>query len=353
MFLLLAAGLGSGQVASPRYLLRLEHGNLESHACVLLENGGAFHLEVDRGDETKVFEGQISAPELLKIRHHLDDGALNRLEQRQIEEPLVASAIDDLELDIFRGDRWRGLLFKSPESQQPYRRSIEPLLRWLGGLQRVPHRELSEDEGKNNCLPPKKVVLKKRGPPGPEPSQGAASLPGSGRSAILPQAPVPASSGALFQLLSVAVNSQGANEKCMLIADDGRYRFESRRQKKGAKTIETQVAGGRLTATELGELRHVLDSPTLQNIRHHEPAGGLVVRMMRDMVRLWIRRPAGTQEIVLSGPDQRNSGFFYSGDADLRSARPLFEFLSQHIEKKGGNLDSGLRNGCREIPAAP
>ena len=349
MFLCLAASLAAGQAgASPRFLLRLEHGNLESHACVLLENSGAFHLEVDRGEETKVFVGEISAAQLSKIQHHLDNDPLAGLEQRKIEEPLVASALDVLQLNIFRRDHWQDLMFKSPESQQPFRRSLEPLVRWLAGLERAPHQELSEDEGKNNCLPPRKIVLKRRDGLRPGSTAGGASRPGPGPTP--PTAAFLPARGALFQLFSAVVNSRETKQKCMLIADDGEYRFESRRQKNGGRTVETQVAGGQLTADEVRELRSILDSPALADIRHHEPPGGLVVRMMHDMVRLWIRRPAGTQEIILSGADQRSSGYFYSGDANLSRARPLLAFLGEHLENKGGTLDPSLRNDCQEIP---
>ncbi|MBV9626298.1 MAG: hypothetical protein JOZ14_20205 [Acidobacteria bacterium] len=346
----LAARLAPSQVAASSYLLRLEQGNLESHACVLLQNSGSFHLEIDHGDETKVFEGQLHPTQLAKIRQELDDPSLKALEQTKIEEPLVSSAVNDLRINVFRGDHWQELVFKSPESQQPYRRWLQPLVHWLSGLDRTPHRERSEDEGKNNCLPPKKVALKRRNAPRAEPGSETIGQGSGGPATVSPAPPSPPA--ALLQLLAVSVTSGGAKQKCMLIAEDGRYRFELRSQKSGRSQVDTQVAGGRLTAEELAELQGIVASPTLANIHHHEPPGGLVVRMMRDMVRLWIRRGTGTQEIVLSGPAQRNSGFFYSGDADLGRAQPLFEFLSAHIEQKRGNLDPALRNDCREIPAA-
>jgi hypothetical protein len=352
LFFVLGFGsLLSAQLAPPTvYLVRLDHSNHESHACTLLQASGDFHLEVDAGDATRVFEGQLNPTQLESLERSLSDSTLENLSQRKIEEPLISNRRDSLEISIFRNDHWQELRFETAESQAPFAKSLAPLLRWLAKLEKLPHRELSEDAGKNNCLPPKKLALKRRPPALPETppkTQGLVRAPMAVPSATAPdRAPV----SILFGMFSFRMAQGGAHQSCMLIADDGQYRFEERVQSTATKPVRTQGSLGRLSAEEISQLRQILDSPNLVNIRHHEPAGGLVVRMLRDMVRLSIRRTSGVQEIVLSS-NQHSSGYFYSGDADLGRARDLFEFLSEHVESKGsGNLDPSLRNDCKQLP---
>ena len=332
------------------FLVRLEHSNRESHACSLVKTSGDFHLEVDSGEQTRVFEGQLSQTQLLSLEHALDDRTLQNLSQQRIEEPLISNGRDTLQINIFRKDHWQDLLFETAESQAPFQHALEPLLRWLTNFGKLPHRELSEDAGKNNCLPPKKLVLKRRTPSLPESpptSDGYSAAP------IL----VPPATGVnrappalLFGMFSFRMSGTGAHQSCMLVADDGQYRFEDRVQPGGSKVVHNEVFLGRMSDEEIGQLRRILDSPSLAEIHHHEPPGGLVVRMMGDVLRLSIRRPSGVQEIVLSS-NQRTSGYFYSGDGDLSLARDLLKFLGEHVENnQTPSFPASLRNDCKALP---
>src|SRR5258708_12388578 len=144
------------------YLLRVGRSVFEEDCWGLLENTGAFHLEVNQGDDVKVFEGTIDSSKLRKIEYNLTSTALANLSQREIQEPLIRTRHDELQVTVFRGDHWQDLFFKSSDSQQPFKHVLEPLVRMLDELHKLPHRELSEDEGKNRCLPPKIIALKKR-----------------------------------------------------------------------------------------------------------------------------------------------------------------------------------------------
>src|SRR5262245_16704234 len=152
--------------ASYGYLLRLEQANRDGHRCSLVQASGDFHFEVDVGEQTRVFEGHLNPTLLLGLEHAIDDTRLQNLSQPQIEEPLISRGRESLEISIFREDHWQELRFESAESQAPFQKSLAPVLRWLTNFEKLPHRELSEDAGKNNCLPPKKLVLKRR-PPSP------------------------------------------------------------------------------------------------------------------------------------------------------------------------------------------
>ena len=360
LLVLVAVSVASSQAKAPAYpyLLRLEHSNFEGHSCALLQTTGAFHLEVTHGDEVKVFEGSIETNELLEIERTLNNDVLMNLSQRQIEEPLIRTRHDELQITVFRGDGLQDLYFRSSDSQQPFEHSLQPLVRWLQTLHRSPHRELSEDEGKNNCLPPRVIALKKR------------EVDASARESVTPKttthvlsvgpAPQPQPSTpakarsplALLRVYSFEMKAAGsAHENCVLVADNGKYHFEDRTQKTG-KPIKSKIGAGQLAPEELQQLHQLLEDPALARIKHREPPGGMVVRVMGDMLDISISRPAGIQQFILSSRFNR-PGFpsFYSGDGDVSNAGPLLKFLSEHIESnQAGILDSASRNGCTEAP---
>ena len=336
------------------YFLRLEHENSEDHLCVLLQTSGAFHLETEQGDSTRIFEGTVGTTGLEQLERDLDHEPLAGLSQRQIEEPLMRSH-DMLQINVFRTDHWQGLLFQSRESQEPFQQSVQPLIRWLHNLHKLSHQEFSEDAARNNCLPPRKIVLKRRAvPPSAEPSHPSPII--ANRIAVTrsPRPEPPQLSGhesvpVLLHLFSLNKNAEGAHQYCVIIAENGDYRFENRTQKNRSKQVRTDVYRSQITADELQDLQHLLADPALAKIGHHEPPGSSAVPVMGDIMNISITRPNGVQKIILSsGFNRRQMGFFYGGDADLSVARPLLKFLSEHVESnQSGILDPALRNDCQ------
>ncbi len=146
------------------YLLHIETATFYDHSCVLLRNDGQFHLELEKGDHTKVFEGALPEDDLVQVQKLINGDQLRALTQKQIVEPSVNVQLDQLQIDVFRGDHWQDLFFLDASSRKPFDNLIAPLVRWLDALHKVPHRELSEDEGKNDCQLPKRIVLKRRRP---------------------------------------------------------------------------------------------------------------------------------------------------------------------------------------------
>lgn len=354
LFIFCLAAAGASQVAGPSYLLRLDHLNFEGRSCALLKDDGTFHLELSNGNETKVFEGTVLRNDLLQVERSLQDPTLSKLSQRQIEEPLLPTSHDELQITVFREDNWQDLFFRSGDSQQPFQHWLKPLIRWFNGLHKLPHRELSEDEAKNNCLPSKQVVLKRRGSSSanfvvPDISSAPARFGPS------PPAPVEANKPAivqpLLQLYSFETKAGNAHQSCVLIDEKGKYRFEDRKQKAG-KPVNTEVIAGKIGGQEFRHLHQLLEDPALARIRHHEPPGGMVVSMLGDMLSASISRPNGVQHVILSSAFSR-PGFpsFYPGDADISTARALLKFLSEHVENnKLGILNPASRNDCAEAP---
>lgn len=359
----LLCGISAAQVpaAQPQYpyLLRLERSNFEAHACALLQTTGAFHLEVYGGDDVKVFEGTIPTGDLMEIEGDLNSEALVDLTQQQIEEPLIRTRHDELQVTVLRGDGWQDLFFRSSDSQKPYKRWLQPLTHWLDNLHKLPHRELSEDEGKNNCLPPTPITLKKRDAdvmPPPVTSKTTARVLSAGPAPTQtqPQSAPPLKSQsvpALLRVYSFERQSGSAHERCVLMGENGIYRSEDRSQRTG-KAVNTEITAGQIKPDELQQLHQLLDEAALAKIKHHEPPGGMVVPMMEDILDITIARPAGIQHFILSSRFKRAEfGPFYAGDGDSSEARPLLNFLAEHVENNAaGILDPSKRNGCSEAP---
>jgi len=350
LLIALVPTLACAQVESPPYLLRLEHTRLDSHECVLLQKTGFFHLESDSGDSTRVFEGDLSAGELRQIQSDLQDRGLGALSQEQIEEPLIRRS-EFLRLEVFRDDHWQELTFRSAESQEPYRNSLQPLVRWLNDLHKLPHKELSEDAGKNNCLPLGKIALKKRSEegssePAPTARKNSTALDSSNPAVAKPE-PVPA----LLQLGSLSVKSHAVRQACVLIVANGFYRAEEQEQKEGSKRVEIKITGGKFAPEEISQLQQLLNDPAIAGI-HHRKTSHMTLPMSGEMLNLQIYRTSSVQDVVLSSTfNRRDIPFFYSGDGDISSAQPLVKFVTEHVWTAGsGRLDPSLRNDCQSAP---
>jgi hypothetical protein len=108
----LFCGVAAAQARSAPYLLRLDHSNFEGHSCALLQTSGRFHLEIDDGDDVKVFEGNIKSEDLTRIAADLNSAALIDISQSLIQEPLIGTRHDELQLTILAG-------FIFPKQRQP------------------------------------------------------------------------------------------------------------------------------------------------------------------------------------------------------------------------------------------
>lgn len=351
----LPTALASAQTASEvaPYLFRLQHGNAYFSTCVLLQKSGAYHLELEDVENTRVFEGSLTPEEVQQLVTRLKP-FLDAVSQGRIEEPLIAHH-ELLQLDIARNGHWSEARFLSAESQAPYRQSLQPILRWLNDLHKQPHKELTEYAGKNNCLVPRKIVLKKRSdePPvaevAPNPAASSPALP-----APLPQTTQPAkpeSPEAILRMSQMSMKSGMAEQRCALVLANGAYRAEKRVQKTNSSRVETKIDGGLLTPPELAELQQILGDSALAEIRHRKTSQ-LVLPMSGEMLELEVNRPSGPQDIVLSSTfNHRDIPFFYSGDGDIAQAQPLLKFLAEHVQNNGlGGLDPNLRNDCTDAP---
>lgn len=347
---MLVPALACAQIDPAPYLLRMEHTSLETHDCVLLRKTGFFHLESDNGESTRVFEGTLNAERLRQIQSYLQERGLQALSQEKIEEPLIRTS-EFLRLEVSRDSHWQELTFRSAESQEPYRQSLQPLVRWLDGLNRVPHKWLSEDAGKNNCLPPSKIALKKRideAQSKTAPAVGKNSAPvGSSNAPEAKPEPMPT----LLQLGSLSVKAHAVRQACVLVVANGFYRAEEEEQKEGSKRVVTKITGGKLAPEEISQLQQLLNDPAIAGIQHRKTSR-MTLPMSGEMLNLQIYRTSSVQDVILSSTfNRRDIPFFYSGDGDISSAQPILKFVTEHVWTAGsGRLNPSLRNDCQSAP---
>ena len=346
--LLCASATFQGETKPASYLLRLAHEGLEGNSCVLVQEDGAFHYETGDRYSTRVYEGQVPASQLDDVNEILQK--LSIISQKQIEEPLIHGPYDLVDVGFTKDGAWWELFFRTAESQVPYRKSLQPLLQWMDRLHKLPHRQFSEDAGKQNCLPRHRLRLIPRDeyveqPPLPTPKPSF----GSRQPTLAPKPEaIPAKVTPLLQLGMLTRTSSGARQSCTLVASDGQFRFEARTQSAGGSTIKTSIANGRLGGEDLQALHTLLDAPALAKLRHHEPAGRMALNIMGEVIELYIARGTGVQELILTDSTHRNT-FFFAGDADVSKADGLLKFVHQHFEAKAGPGASSDRNGCTDL----
>jgi len=345
---LCACAVVHSEVKASSYVLRLAHENLAGTSCVLLQANGTFHYENGDRYYTKVYEGLVPESQLTEVSAILQ--RLSAVSQKQIEEPLIHGPYDLLDIGFTENGAWRELLFRTAESQVAYRNSVHPLLQWMDRLHKLPHRQFSEDAGKQNCLPRRRLRLIPRDefvqqppPPMPKPSFG------SRQPTLAPKpATIPAQVTPLLQLGMLTRNSLGARQSCTLVASDGQFRFEARAQSTGSMNVKTSFATGRLADEDLQVLHSLLDAPALAKLRHHEPAGGVALNIMGQVIELYIVRGAGVQELILTDSTHRST-FFFGGDGDVSKAAALLNFIHQHFETKAQPGAGSERNGCTDF----
>jgi hypothetical protein len=320
---------------------------LSGTTCALLQQDGTFHSEMGDRYSTRVYEGKISGEQVTEVEAALQK--LAPLSQRQIEEPLIHGAYDTVDVAFTERGRWRALLFQTTGSQAPYKRSLEPLLRWMENLRKLSHQEFSEEAGKRNCLPPRNVTLIPRDALTPPATIPGVRIRGSHPALTVRPPTTSLKVTPLLQLSLLNRTSSGAEQDCALVATNGGYRFEAQIQSAGRKPVKTLLASGQLAGDDLQKLQSLLESPPLAKMRHHEPPDSMPLNIMGSVLELYIATDAGVQELVLTDSVHRST-FFYPGDGDIKSAAPLLGFMREHIESKATPANAAERNGCTELP---
>jgi hypothetical protein len=216
--------------------------------CVLVQRDGQYHLERLHPYGIRVFEGKLPDGALASLESLLLKDGLLRLKQSDLSEPLITGDLDNLFLSVLRSDHWQNLKFSSAESRKPYEEFLNPLLQWLGDLQKEKAKELTEESGRNNCLPPKEIQLHTRS--GEKISSMHTEASAVGHAYIL-------------RTLTRRFDSSRIENSCVIVRDTGEYHVR-RSQQLARKETKTTVLDGAFSAEAINSLRALIDADQLR-----------------------------------------------------------------------------------------
>ena len=316
----LAHAQGSAQATetgASTYLLRLERAHYLQSVCVLLRGNGQYHLERHNPQKIRIFEGSLHDDELRNVVHIVSGDRLFNLEQKQIPDLMLKADNDQVILEVHRPGSWQQLIFPDSASRQPFRDAMDPLLKWLDAVNKRKVPELSEEAGRNNCLPSSKLGFSQRKP---DPPEQPVTSP-------LPVASVPLTRQETYalQMFDNRVVNYRTEATCLLVSPSGAYHLV-KQSKSYSNGLTSAVLDGTLTPMGLASLRAVLDAPDLMN--HPEEKLGHEVILTSDsyFTRLNIPRGGKIQQI-----------------AAWKSYRIINQTLSRSVEDHGTKLLASLR----------
>jgi len=253
------------------YLLRLERESSNTNTCVLLKKDGSYHYEKNHNEEhVTIYEGELNQEAMADIARWLRQPDLLSLKQSDIASPLFAFDLDIV--NVFRGDHWQDLEFADSKDHRSVVPTVASLMDWLATVPRLPHRELTEFEGRNNCLTEHKIELRVRpaAPPLPPP----AAIPESPAPAKIPVPIKPPSNPAFAETatpppdfllwMSVVRFGDPMQRRCVLVSPNGHYHAEKSSQSSGSRMV-SQVLEGILPDPVLDTLRQILAAPDWEN----------------------------------------------------------------------------------------
>ena len=351
--------LALGQLSSgdSSYLLRLEHVKEGEDICVLLQSDGNYHFERVLSDKALVYEGSVSRTSLQEVKTAVSSDEMLHLDQDRIPAPVVSLSYDELDLDIARVEGWQRLRFPDSDSRKAFHQSLDPLLKWVDSLPGEGRVQLSEDEGKNNCLPRRRedVHLARR-------QETASPVPAGASPSTVP-------SPYMLRILLDRLGPGEARRTCAIVYPNGFYHLEKSSQTYyvgGVYQPEVINAGlgGRIKADVFEqfldpratkELRKLLDNPELVVSRHSSMPIGIHYSDA-EITFVFIPREDRLQQLTFSnyfGADNPQTHMSAGGHATrhVDSAAgllgPLQKWLRSNIEsRKAARLKEAYGNNC-------
>jgi hypothetical protein len=309
--------------AASIYLLRLERASYLQSVCVLLNRNGQYHLERHTPEKVRVFEENLDAEELRDIIRILSGDRLFNLKQKQIPDMMLKSDNDQVMLEIHRPGFWQELSFPDSASREPFRDAMDPLLKWFDTLNKRKKHQLSEEAGRNNCLPPSKPQFAKR-------SNGQAESEPS----VPPPTNVPTVPTYILQMYDNRVVNFRTEVACLLVSTTGAYHLV--KQSKGySRGMNSAVLDGTLNAAELASLRALLDAPDLINQPAEKQDHELIFTVNSYFTRLAIPR-GGTVQKIAAWKSYRIINNTLSRDVEDHETKllaPLREWLKANINE--------------------
>ena len=150
--LLLLGSLSPLPAESSGVMMRMEGIYDGENTCVLLNRSGDYRLERYFVYKTKVCLGVLPAQDVREIQAVLDACPLAQLSQAGIHRVMNNHTFDKLSIDISREKGTQSLVFFDPESREPFRESLNPIMRWLSKVKSEPSTKIATTSA-NHCLP--------------------------------------------------------------------------------------------------------------------------------------------------------------------------------------------------------
>jgi hypothetical protein len=310
-------------VTTVPFLLRMERLRSDQDVCVLVRSDGQYHLERLHPYGIGVFEGKLSDEVLASLESLLMKDGLLRLQQSDIDVPLITGNIDHLFVSILRTDHWQNLEFSSAESRKSEEEFLNPLLKWLEDVQKEKAKELTEESGRSNCLPPKEIQLKMR-------NDDKISAIHTDASAV--------GHPYILRTFTRRFDSSRIENSCVIIRDTGVYHVR-RSQQLHRKETKTTVLDGTFPAEVINSLRVLIDADQFRKWPEEDPP---LARLQASTVtNLTIPRADGVQQIsvwrYVFPPAAHNSGSLGSTDLPgmddhgTKLIKPLDEWMKRNL----------------------
>jgi hypothetical protein len=322
---------------TPRtYLLRLERMRPHEDVCVLVNDDGTFHRERLLINKIEISEGLLEHQKFDETKQTVDASDLAHLSQSDILDPLVGSGLDEVFLSIQRRPgEWQNLKFSSLESRKPYQQSLDRLLKLLDELGNVKGRHLTEDSGRNNCLPQADIKLQDRTP------HAAPAIPA-----------VPPSQTLLLRYVAEQTGGRKIQKECTVIYADQRFHTERMTQYAGQNQPQSSIFEDAIPSEAIGTLRQLLDDPRLRDKKTGEPPSGVVISEL-SWFSLDIQRGDQTQRLSFwkyqSAFGVGSAGITDYHDNGVGLLKPLQHWLQANIDqKKLAPLANAHPNSCKD-----
>ncbi|HLX85101.1 MAG TPA: hypothetical protein VKR59_14465 [Terriglobales bacterium] len=350
--LVLSAGALFSQAASSSqtskdaaYLMRLERIRHGEDVCVLVRGDGQYHLEFQSFGSIKIFEGELDADGIRQAIRLVSTDQLFDLEQKQIAEPLLTADNDEVMLAVLRPrDTWQQLTFPDSPSRKPYDESLVPLLDWFDRVQKRKGRKLSEEAGRNSCLPPRNLEFSARTPElhAPDvtsPNSTNATGGGSGSQSSAQSAAEGGTTAAAYALRMVESGYERRTivMSCRIVSRSGAYHFVKQSRESNSRKVRSVVRDGTLNETQMAALRQILSDPGLKDPppSHRPSQFEMQLTYGPSQFILWFPRDGALQEIEAWRSVPTVGGTLIGGmqDHGAKALLPLREWLKQNLDE--------------------
>jgi hypothetical protein len=333
----------------PGFWVRMERFYDHEDVCILVNTEGNYHLERVFSNKSEVYVGSLDAATVADLTAKLDAEQLRGLSQQAIRTALFSDTLDHFWIAVSRDGTLQSLNFPNVESRKPYRKSLDPLLNWLGILER------SRKNGTQLATPPGRCVP----PTLPMPIQSENSDPVTAAATTSPPKQRFASQDFLFRIVRNHFNPGGhVSRTCVIVRSDGRYRLEKSKQSI-LESRQSKVYQGSVSPATLQELEKRLNAPELTRKRQ-EPVSDSAWSMEADSINVFIPRPDGVQQLLFrqyfnvhGRPTEVGgmSNMQYRVDQDAKVIEPIEDWVKRNIEEtKNDSVKDAVPSECQTIP---